>query len=59
MDSAALNKKAIACAKHYMGKTAWPTMLLTAAVVAAFVATLALTCEMLLSRRESRFLIYV
>ena len=42
MDSAALNKQAIACAKHYMGKTAWPTMLLTAAVVAAFVATLAL-----------------
>ena len=36
MDSAALNKQAIACAKHYMGKTAWPTMLLTAAVVAAF-----------------------
>ena len=35
MDSAALNKQAIACAKHYMGKTAWPTMLLTAAVVAA------------------------
>ena len=42
MDSAALNKQAIACAKHYMGKTAWPTMLLTAAVVVAFVATLAL-----------------
>ncbi len=42
MDSATLNKQAIACAKHYMGKTAWPTILLTLAVVAAFVATLSL-----------------
>ena len=42
MDPATLNKQAIACAKHYMGKTAWPTIALTLAVVVAFVATLLL-----------------
>ncbi|MGB2247062.1 MAG: fatty acid desaturase family protein [Alcanivorax sediminis] len=40
MDSATLNKQAITCAKHYMGKTAWPTVALTLAVVVAFVLTL-------------------
>ena len=45
MDAAALNKQAIACAKHYMGKTAWPTILLTAGVLIAFAATLALFAD--------------
>lgn len=40
MDSAALNKQAIASAKQYMSKTAWPTIALTLAVVGAFVCTL-------------------
>ncbi|KAF0810881.1 fatty acid desaturase [Alcanivorax sp. S71-1-4] len=42
MEPAALNKQAIACAKHYMGKTAWPTVALTLGVVVTFVATLGL-----------------
>ena len=42
MDKAALNKQAITCAKHYMGKVAWPTIALTVAVVSAFVGCLAL-----------------
>lgn len=42
MDPATLNKQAIACAKHYTGKTAWPTIALTVAVVVAFILTLVL-----------------
>ena len=45
MDPATLNKQAIACAKHYMGKTAWPTIAITLAVVVAFVATLLLVAN--------------
>ena len=38
----ALNRQAIAEARRHMGEFAWPTVLLTAAVVSAFLATLAL-----------------
>lgn len=37
IDRAALNKQAIASAKHYMGKMAWPTIALTVSVVTAFI----------------------
>lgn len=42
MDSAALNKQAIASAKQYMSRTAWPTIAFTLVVVGAFVSTLLL-----------------
>lgn len=41
-DKASLNKQAIACAKRYMGKTAWPTVALAVVVVSAFIACLVL-----------------
>ncbi len=44
-DLAALNKEAIAAAKHYMGKVAWPTVALTFAVVTAFIVHLVLYAE--------------
>ncbi|MFQ3216284.1 MAG: beta-carotene hydroxylase [Paraperlucidibaca sp.] len=42
IDRAVLNKQAIASAKHYMGKMAWPTIALTVSVVTAFILCLAL-----------------
>lgn len=39
-DRTRLNKQAIASAKHYMGKMAWPTILLTVGVLSAFVLSL-------------------
>jgi beta-carotene hydroxylase len=42
MDERSLNKQAIASAKHYMGKVAWPTIALTSVVVSAFIGCLAL-----------------
>ena len=57
MDPATLNKQAIACAKHYMGKTAWPTIALTLAVVVAFVATLLLFANGTLGPWPAYFLV--
>lgn len=41
-DLGVLNKQAIAIAREYTGATAWPTVLLTATVLLAFIANLAL-----------------
>ncbi|WP_370308124.1 fatty acid desaturase family protein [Sinimarinibacterium flocculans] len=41
-DLAALNKQAILAAQQHMNRVAWPTVLLVAAVLAGFVATLGL-----------------
>ncbi|MGM0769621.1 MAG: fatty acid desaturase family protein [Pseudomonadota bacterium] len=41
-DLAVLNKQAIASAKQYMGRVAWPTVLLVAATLIGFVTNLAL-----------------
>jgi len=49
MDKHVLNKQAIASAKHYMGKTAWPTIAFTAFVVSAFIGCMALFAGGLLS----------
>ncbi len=49
MDKHVLNKQAIASAKHYMGKTAWPTIAFTAVVVSAFIGCMALFAGGLLS----------
>ena len=49
MDKNVLNKQAIASAKHYMGKTAWPTIAFTAVVVSAFIGCMALFAGGLLS----------
>lgn len=45
----ALNKQAIASAKHYMGSMAWPTVIMTVVVVSAFVTCLVLFASGLLS----------
>lgn len=49
MDKHVLNKQAIASAKHYMGKTAWPTIAFTGVVVSAFIGCMALFAGGLLS----------
>lgn len=48
-DHAALNKQAIASAQNYMGTVTWPTVALTLAVVAAFIANLVLFASGVLS----------
>lgn len=42
LDLTALNKQAIAAAKQYMGWIAWPTVILAALVVPAFIVNLVL-----------------
>ena len=44
-DLQALNRQAIDAAKQYMGEFAWPTVVLTAVVVCAFVANLVLFAQ--------------